>query len=145
MPLGKSNNSSRSCRPPAARDVLDLGCGPGRFAVPMAQRGCVIDLKGKECVARALQPTTAEVMDDGTIMVKRSWVVDDWTRVCNELIIVRGEQPRRTFRFDANLYSGQELRDCLKSVGFGEVSLFGDLLSGEFGFHAERLVALGEK
>lgn len=78
-------------------------------------------------------------------MVKRSRVVDDWTRVCNELIIIRGEQPRRRYSFDSNLYSGQELRDCLKSVGFEEVRLFGDLLGGEFGFHAERLVALAQK
>jgi predicted ATPase len=35
--------------------------------------------------------------------------------------------------------------DCLKSVGFEEVRLFGDLLGGEFGFHAERLVALAHK
>lgn len=209
--------------PASAREVLDVGCGPGRFAVPLAKRGysvtgvdrtqflldrgrhcaasagvevdwvhqdmrdfvrpqafdvvismmtsfgyflergddlrvlsnmysslrtggcCVIDLKSKELVARTLQPTTAEVMEDGTIMIKRSQVVGDWTRVCNELIIIRGEEPQRRFRFDSNLYSGQELRDCLTSAGFEEVTLFGDLEGGEFGLHAKRLVALGRK
>jgi SAM-dependent methyltransferase len=208
---------------PQGREVLDLGCGPGRFAVPLAQQGfrvtgvdrtafllekgmmraeaahvevdwvqedmrefvrpaafdliismltsfgyfedrrddlrvlsnmltnlkrggtCVVDLKGKECVARTLQPTTAEVRDDGTIVVHRCQVVDDWTRVRNELIVIREGQPRRTFNFDATVYSGQELRDLLESAGFSGVELYGDLSGGAYGLDAERLVAVAKK
>ena len=162
---------------PRGHDVLDLACGPGRFSIPLAQKGfrvtggdrtevllerartraaaaqveitwlqqdmrhfvrpsafdliisvmtsfgcfedrqddlkvlrnmltnlklggaCVIDLKGKECVARSLQPMTAEVRDNGTITVRRSSVVDDWTRVRNELLVIREGQPKRTYNF----------------------------------------------
>jgi 2-polyprenyl-3-methyl-5-hydroxy-6-metoxy-1,4-benzoquinol methylase len=208
---------------PQGREVLDLGCGPGRFAVPLAQKGfrvtgvdrtafllekarlraeaaqveigwvqqdmrefirpaafdlvismltsfgyfedrgddltvlrnmlrnlkpggaCVIDVKGKEGAARTLQRTTAEVRQDGAIVVKRCQVVDEWTRVRNEVIVIREGQERRTYRFDVTLYSGQELRDRLESVGFSDVKLYGDLSGGEYGFDAERLIAVGRK
>jgi SAM-dependent methyltransferase len=78
---------------------------------------CVIDVLGKERAARMLQPTSAETLPDGAILVKRCQVLDDWTRVRTELIVVR-EGTGRTFKFDVTLYSGQELRDRLESVGF---------------------------
>jgi len=105
---------------------------------------CVIDLKGKEGVARTLQPTSAEIRRDGTIVVKRCWVVDDWTRVRTEVIEIR-EGERRTFNFDVTLYSGQELRDRLQSVGFRDIKLYGSLTGGEYGFDAERLIAVARK
>jgi hypothetical protein len=52
---------------------------------------------------------------------------------------------RRTTSRKVYLHSRQELRDCFKSVGLEDVRLFGDLMGGEFGFHAERLVALAQK
>lgn len=208
---------------PRGREVLDLGCGPGRFAIPLAQKGfrvtgvdrtafllerarmraeaaqveigwvqqdmrefihpaafdliismftsfgyfadrgddltvlrnmlrnlkpggaCIIDVNGKEGVARTLQPTTAEVRPDGVIVVKRCHVVDDWSRVRNEVIVIREGRPSRTFNFDVTLYSGQELRDRLESVGFSDVKLYGDLSGGEYGLNAERLIAVGRK
>jgi 2-polyprenyl-3-methyl-5-hydroxy-6-metoxy-1,4-benzoquinol methylase len=106
---------------------------------------CVIDLKGKECVARSLQPVTAEACDDGTITVKRSRVVDDWTRVRNELLVIREGQPNRTYSFDTTVYSGQELRDRLESAGFVEVKLYGNLNGDEYGLNAQRLIAVARK
>lgn len=43
------------------------------------------------------------------------------------------------------LYSGQELRDRLESVGFSDVKLYGNLSGGEYGLNAERLIAVGRK
>jgi len=207
---------------PQGREVLDLGCGPGRFAIPLAQQGfrvtgvdrtafllekarlraeaaqvtidwvqqdmrafvrpaafdliismftsfgyfedrrddltvllnilrslkpggaCIIDVLGKERAARMLQPTTAETLPDGTILVKRCQVVDDWTRVRTEHIVIR-EGMTRTFTFDITLYSGQELRDRLELVGFSDVKLYGNLKGDEYSFDAERLVAVARK
>jgi SAM-dependent methyltransferase len=146
----------------AGRAVLDLCCGPGRHAVPLAQRGMrvtgvdrtpfhldrarerarlagvdvewvdadmrdfrrptaydlalslftsfgyfdsrdddlrvlrnvraslrsrgalVIDVMGKEWLARHFQPTRSRSLPDGTLLIDRSAVVDDWTRVENQ-------------------------------------------------------------
>lgn len=208
---------------PPGPDVLDLACGPGRFAIPLAQRGfrvcavdrtafllekgrqracaaqlevewvqsdmrtfarpfafdlvismmtsfgyfedrqedlvvlqhmlrnlkpggvCVIDVKGKERVARTLQPTSTEVQADGTVVKMRSSVIDDWTRVSNEMTVIRVGQTERTYRFAATLYSGQELRDRLTAVGFGDIKLYGDLGGGDYGFDADRLIAVSRK
>jgi SAM-dependent methyltransferase len=207
---------------PGGRDVLDLGCGPGRYAIPLAQAGfhvtgvdrtaflldkarqraeaaqarvdwvqadmrdfirpaafdlvisllssfgyfesrgddltvlrnmltnlrpggaCLIDVKGKESVARTLQPTTAEVHPDGAIIVKRCHVMAGWTRVRTEMIVIR-EAARRIFTFDVTLYSGQELRDQLESVGFCDVTLYGSLAGDGYGLDADRLIAVGRK
>ncbi len=51
---------------------------------------------GKERAARMLQPTTAETLPDGAIVVKRCQVLDDWTRVRTEVIVIR-EGYERTF------------------------------------------------
>ena len=76
-----------------------------------------------EGVARTLQPrTTAEVRRDGAIVVKRCQVVDDWTRVRTEVIVFERARGGETFNFDVTLYSGQELRDRLESVGFSDVT-----------------------
>ena len=99
---------------------------------------CVIDLKG--AVARTLQLTTTDIQQDGAIVVRRCHVVDDWTRVRNEVIQMRDGQDRRTFNFNTNLNSGQELRDRLESAGFGCVKLYGKLSGSEYGFNAERLI-----
>lgn len=208
---------------PRGLDVLDLACGPGRFAIPLAQSGfrvcavdrtafllekgrqractaqlevewvqsdmrtfvrpsafdlivsmmtsfgyfedrqedvvvlqqmlrnlkpggaCVIDVKGKERVARTLQPTSTEVRADGTVVKMRCSVIDDWTRVRNEMTVIREGRTERTYRFDATLYSGQELRDRLAAVGFSDIKLFGDLGGGDYGFDAERLIAVARK
>jgi hypothetical protein len=71
-------------------------------------------------------------------------VVDDWTRVRTELIVIR-EGTTRTFNFDVTLYSGQELRDRLESIGFSDVKLYGNLTGEEYGFEAERLIAVARK
>jgi len=207
---------------PQGHDVLDLGCGPGRFAIPLARAGfrvtgvdrtafllekarlragveqiqvdwvqadmrdfirpaafdliismltsfgyfedqgddltvlrnmftnlrpggaCLIDVKGKEGVARTLQPTTADVQPDGGIVVKRCQVVDGWSRVRTEVLVIR-ETSRRTFKFDVTLYSGQELRDRLESAGFRDVTLYGSLAGDGYGFNSDRLIAVGRK
>jgi hypothetical protein len=105
---------------------------------------CVIDVLGKERAARILQPMTAETLPDGAILVKRCQVVDDWTRVRTEHIVIR-EGTTRTFNFDVTLYSGQELRDRLELVGFSDVKLYGNLKGDEYGFDAERLIAVARK
>src|SRR5687768_11734730 len=58
----------------------------------------LIDVIGKEYLARVLQPTVAADGPDGSVLVQRHEIFDDWSRVRNEWILIKGDRAR-TFRF----------------------------------------------
>jgi SAM-dependent methyltransferase len=206
---------------PAGKSVLDLCCGPGRFSIPLAQRGlsvtgvdrtkylldkarararaakvkvqwvrqdmrdfvragafdlaicmytsfgyfddksedvvvldnlfaslrpggvCLIDVLSKERLARIFQPTVSDTLPDGTMLVQRHEIFDDWTRIRNEWLLIRKNKSSR-FTFHHTVYSGQELRDRMEHVGFA-VRLYGSLDGTDYGPSAERLIAVGRK
>ena len=105
---------------------------------------CVIDVVGKEWLARVLQPTTSESLPDGSVLLKRHEIFDDWTRIRNELILIRDGRTS-TFKFHHTIYSGQELRDRLELIGFRDVRLHGNLNGDDYGPRAERLIAVARK
>jgi SAM-dependent methyltransferase len=104
----------------------------------------VIDIAGKERLAKVFEPTTSTRLKDGTLLVERREIFDDWTRIRNEWIVIKGKRAR-TFRFHHTLYSGQELRTLLEQAGFSDVKLFGHLDGRPYGPHAPRLVAVSRK
>ena len=207
---------------PNGKSVLDLCCGPGRCAIPLAQRGfavtgvdrtkyllnkarakaraakvkiewvqkdmrdfvrpeafdlvlrmftsfgyfddksediavlenmlaslrpggtCLIDVMGKERMAAILQPAACDVLPDGSKVVQRHEIFDDWTRTRDEWILIR-KGKAKSFQFNLTIYSGQELRDRLERVGFAQVKLYGNLDGDEYGPGARRLIAVGQK
>ena len=104
----------------------------------------VMELMGKEILARGFLPTTSQELADGRLLIRRHEIVDDWTRVKNQWIVIDGERAT-TFRFHHTVYSGQELKDRLLDAGFREVRLFGGLDGSEYGSSARRLVAVALK
>jgi SAM-dependent methyltransferase len=104
----------------------------------------VMELAGKEPLAKIFQPTTSQLLPDGSLLVQRHQIFDDWTRVRNEWTLVRKGRAK-SFRFHHTIYSGQELRDRLEGVGFRDVKLYGDLDGGEYGVGASRLLAVARK
>jgi SAM-dependent methyltransferase len=205
---------------PMGSKVLDLCCGPGRFAIPLAEAGmqvtavdgseyllsqgsarpggsliewvhadmreyvsaepfdaivcmgtsfgyfenpeddalalkrmlgnlrpggiCVIDLRGKELVARAGESANVSRLPDGTTLVHRHQVIDNWTRTRNEWILINSDQAK-TYVGYANIYSGSELRDLLLAAGFERVALQGDLVGSPYDARAERLTAVAHR
>jgi len=203
-------------------DALDLGCGPGRHAIPLARRGFrvtavdlsafhlarareraaaagvevelvqadmrafartdafdlalslftsfgyfedagddlrvlqnvhrslrpggrfVMDVVGKERLARVLHPTVSQRTADGALLVQRHQVVEDWSRVRNEWTVVRDGRAR-TFEFLLRIYSGQELKALLGAAGFTGVDLHGALDGRPYDLEAERLVAVARR
>lgn len=104
----------------------------------------VIDHLGKELLASRLQATTSEQLPDGTILFQQAQVIDDWSRVsCDWTILKEGRAT--PFRVCHWLYSGQELRDLLRSAGFKEVSLFGSLDQSPYDTKSQRLIAVAKK
>ena len=104
----------------------------------------VIDVVGKEILARGFQETHSARGPDGTLFVWRNAIAEAWTRVAGEWHAVR-EGRARSFKVDHWIYSGRELRDLLRQAGFGDVSLFGDLAGQEYDTKATRLIAVARK
>ena len=104
----------------------------------------LIEVMGKERLARIFQPTTSDVLPDGTQLVQRHEIFDDWTRIRNEWILIRKGRAK-SFKFHHTIYSGQELRSLMQQVGFTDVRLFGNLTGEVYGPDAQRLIAVGRK
>ena len=146
----------RDFRRPGAFDLaLSLFTSFGYFAAPaddllvlrnvrasLRPRGVfVMDMMGKECLARIFQRTRSRTLTDGALFVERSEVVDEWTAVENEWLLIRGETIRR-WRSRLAVYSGLELRDRLREAGFESVALHGSLDGAPYDLDAPRLVAV---
>jgi len=104
----------------------------------------LMDTFGKEQLAAVFQPTTSEEAPNGDLLIRRHEVRDDWCRIRNEWIVVSGGRAT-SFDFELTVYSAQELKDRLSSVGFRQVRVFGDLRGGQYDPGSERLVAVAVK
>jgi ubiquinone/menaquinone biosynthesis C-methylase UbiE len=105
---------------------------------------CVLDMMGKERIAARNQSTIVHELKDGALMIERPKVVEDWSRMQNEWLMIRGDRVRR-FQFSHSIYSGQELKAMFRQAGFSHVKLYGDLDGHEYGVDAQRLVAVAKK
>lgn len=101
----------------------------------------VLDVLGKEVHARRYMATTSRDLPDG-VVVHRHQIVDDWTRIQNEWIILR-DGASRSFHFSHWLYSARELSDMFRRAGFAQVRVYGDLAGAPYGADASRLVVVG--
>ena len=104
----------------------------------------VIDVVGKERLARTWQNTMCTELADGSLVVQRPQLRSDWCRIHAEWVLVKGERAR-SFSFEHTIYSGRELKDRLLSCGFREVQLFGDFQGAPYDLNATRLIAVAHK
>ena len=104
----------------------------------------VMEMMGKERLASVFQPTGSVKLPDGRILVERREILDNWSRIRNEWIVIEGDTAT-TFQFEISIYSGHELKDRLYEAGFNEVTLFGGFDGSEYGLDARRLVAVARK
>jgi SAM-dependent methyltransferase len=104
----------------------------------------VIDVISKEWLAKHFMPTSSTKTEDGALVINRREIFDDWTRIRNEWILLRGESVE-TFEFHHTIYSGQELKDRILEAGFSNVTLYGDLEGNSYGTEARRLIAAARK
>jgi SAM-dependent methyltransferase len=99
---------------------------------------------GKELLAGRFQPTQADTLADGSVMIQRRKVIDDWSRIDVEWIILEGGRAT-SFRLRHWLYSAREIRNLFASVGFTDIAIYGGLDASPYGPQAQRLVALAKK
>jgi SAM-dependent methyltransferase len=102
---------------------------------------CVLDVLGREVLARKFAPSEVKELEGGSLLVERRGVIDDWTRVQTEWIEVREAEVER-FGFRIWIYSGSELRRMLLEAGFGSVTLYGSFEGAPYDLDAGRLVAV---
>jgi len=105
---------------------------------------CVMEMMGKERLAKIFLSTSSESLPDGSLLVQRREIFDDWTRIRNEWILIR-KGKAKTFKLHHTIYSGQELKDRLLNAGFSSVNLYGDFSGTDYNTEATRLIAVAVK
>lgn len=104
----------------------------------------IIETLGKELLARVWQSTMSTDLVDGSWIVHRTQVRDDWTRVFSKWTLLK-DGHAKDFTFEHTIYSGRELKERLLAAGFKQVKLFGGLHGIPYGLEAQRLVAVAYK
>jgi len=104
----------------------------------------VMDLMGKENLARVFRPRDWQEEEDGTLVLEERKVTRNWTWIENRWILVRDGQ-RRDFSLSHRLYSAAELEHLLALVGFDPIDFYGDLAGALYDHEARRLVAVAHK
>lgn len=104
----------------------------------------LVELNGKEVLARRYLPSSVDELPDGSVLIERRRIQDDWSRIHTDWFIMK-DGKSETFGFQLTLYSGQELRDRLEQVGFMDVKLYGNMDGGPYNVDAVRLIAVARK
>lgn len=104
----------------------------------------VMDLMGKEIIARKFTETDASEQEGAGIVIQRRRLLDDWSRIETDWILVR-DGTARHFSLRVWLYSGAELKQMLQRAGFQKVKLYGNLDGDPYDSEARRLVAVAWK
>ncbi len=104
----------------------------------------VFDHLGKEVLAARYQPTRSESLPDGTVLIHRTTLIDDWSRIADEWILLEGSVASK-FLIHHWIYSAREIRELMTSVGFVDVSLHGSFDGTPYDPQAQRLIAVARK
>lgn len=106
----------------------------------------VIELTGKEILARLFQETSsARFEEEGITFFERHKIIDGWSRICNEWIIMRDDGSVTKFELEHTIYSGQELKYLMEDAGFKHVQVYGSLDGDDYDQRSMRLILIGEK
>jgi SAM-dependent methyltransferase len=104
----------------------------------------IVEVVGKERLAGTWQNSICTELADGSLLVQRPQLRDDWCRVSSEWTLVKDGRAQ-SFTFEHSIYSGRELKDLLSHAGFQHVQLFGSLQGSPYDLNATRLVAVARK
>lgn len=104
----------------------------------------LMDMMGKEVIARAFQPRSWSEPEPGLLFLEERAVENGWERIANRWVLLRDGKQREK-RFAIRMYSGVELQALMLAVGFSRVDLYGSLSGDPYDQNARRLVAVGTK
>ncbi|MHC4848861.1 MAG: class I SAM-dependent methyltransferase [Planctomycetota bacterium] len=104
----------------------------------------VVEMKGKESLARVFEPISAMELGDGSLLVAQRSIEGDWEFCRTTWTRFRGGE-REEFTFCTRLYSAVEFRRLLAEAGFERIEFAGDLAGSPLDHKANRLVALARR
>lgn len=103
----------------------------------------VIDIKGKEVLARIFQRKGWQEKD-GTYVLEERNITKNWSWMDNRWIMIKDGEAKE-FNLGHRIYSAVELSDLLEGVGFSKVEIYGGLDGCDYDQEADRLVAVARK
>lgn len=104
----------------------------------------VMDLMGKEVLARVFQPRDWRQLDDGTLLLEEREVTQDWSWMKNRWILIRDSE-RKEYPLSHRIYSAAGLKAMLADTGFDSVRAYGSLGGAAYDHEATRLVLVARK
>jgi SAM-dependent methyltransferase len=104
----------------------------------------VVDLKGKEALARTFRERDWRWQPDGSLLLEEGKIIGPWERVESHWILIRGAD-RKEATLSVRLYSATELATLLKRAGFSAVAIYGSLEGAPYDHNAQRLIAVAQK
>ena len=104
----------------------------------------VVDTMAKEILARIYQPTQSTELPDGSIIVRRVKINEEWSRCQNQWLLIK-DRIADSYSFSHTIYSGIELKKLLLNAGFKNVKLYGNLEGDAYDQQASRLIAVAYK
>jgi len=104
----------------------------------------LMEMMGKEILARIFQPRRWQWIDDDTIRLDETEVARDWTWVRNQWMMIRGGE-RTEHIVEHRIYSAAELTALLAEAGFADFEVYGHLSGTPYDHEAKRLVVLARK
>lgn len=104
----------------------------------------LIDLMGKEVLARIFQPREWSELPGGAIWLQERTITRDWARVEVRWTLIKDGE-RREHAFGHRLYSAESLRGLAEAAGFEAVRIFGSFKGTPYNHEAQRLVLAARK
>jgi SAM-dependent methyltransferase len=104
----------------------------------------VLELMGKEVLARIFLPRDWRELPDGSLMLEERRVNRSWTWMDARWILIR-EGQRIEYNISHRIYDGAGLTALLRDAGFESVSVYGDFGGNPYDTGALRLVAVAQK
>jgi len=104
----------------------------------------MMDLMGKERLARIFAACSWEQLPDGSLFLQERAIKDDWTWIENRWILIK-DGKQQEFTLGHRLYDGAGLRALLLEAGFASVALYGTMDGAPYDNDARRLVAVAHK
>ncbi len=103
----------------------------------------LMELMGREVLALIFQPRDW-LEKDGVFLLEERKIDENWTWIDNRWIVFK-DGKKKEFSLSLRLYSAVELMSLLESVGFRELSAYGNITGTPYDHTAKRLVVTAKK